>query len=182
MIEESPGVRKSLLDALADGRPEQLESAGVQYQVFPLRRATRVRATSALVAVRRTEKALAISDERAWPELARAMVEALRSTFGDRLSWPAPRGGFFLWATLPDQVDADRLLPRAVEHGVIYVAGEAFFVNGSGRNLVRLSFSAPPPERIREGVRRFGAAVAAELEELTSAPAGGSAPPRRAIP
>jgi 2-aminoadipate transaminase len=110
------------------------------------------------------------------------MVEALRSTFGDRLSWPPPRGGFFLWATLPDQIDADRLLPRAVEHGVVYVAGEAFFVNGSGKNLVRLSFSAPPPERIREGVRRFGAAVAEEREALTSGEAAGAAPVRPATP
>jgi len=77
MIEESPVVRQSLLAALADGRPEQLDDAGVQYQVFPLRRAARVRQASALVAVRRTERALeSVEDERAWPELARAIVEA----------------------------------------------------------------------------------------------------------
>jgi 2-aminoadipate transaminase len=108
------------------------------------------------------------------------MVEALRSAFGERLSWPDPRGGFFLWATLPDRIDADRLIPRAVNHGVIYVAGEAFFVNGSGKNLVRLSFSAPSSDRIREGVRRFGAAVAEELDALASeaAPETLEAPPR----
>ena len=110
------------------------------------------------------------------------MVEALQARFGSRLSWPPPRGGFFLWATLPEHVDADRLLARAIDHGVIYVAGAAFFVDGSGRNLVRLSFSAPPPERIREGVNRLGAALAEELEALTSAGAPGSAPPRRAKP
>jgi len=110
------------------------------------------------------------------------MVEALQARFGSRLSWPPPRGGFFLWATLPEHVDADRLLARAIDHGVIYVAGAAFFVDGSGRNLVRLSFSAPPPEQIREGVNRFGAALAEELEALTSAGAPGSAPPRRAKP
>ena len=77
MIEESPVVRQSLLSALADGRPEQLGEAGVQYQVFPLRRAARVRQASALVAVRRTERTLeSTDDQRAWPELARAIVEA----------------------------------------------------------------------------------------------------------
>src|SRR5688572_21024767 len=90
------------------------------------------------------------------------MIEALHSAFGDELSWPPPRGGFFLWATLPPGVDADRLVPRAIEHGVIYVAGEAFFVNGAGQNLVRLSFSSPPPDRIREGVTRLAAAVREE--------------------
>ncbi len=44
------------------------------------------------------------------------------------------------------------MIARAVEHGVVYVAGEAFFVNGSGTQLLRLSFSAPSPERIEEGV------------------------------
>src|SRR4051812_24889011 len=72
MIEELPAVRQSLLDALADGRPEQLDDAGVQYQVFPLRRTARVRQASALVAVRRTERGVeTMHDERAWPELAR---------------------------------------------------------------------------------------------------------------
>src|SRR3954468_20735299 len=77
MIEESPGIRQSLLNALADGRPEQLNDDGVHYHVFPLRRAARVRQASALVAVRRTDRSIeAPEDDRAWPELARAIVEA----------------------------------------------------------------------------------------------------------
>jgi 2-aminoadipate transaminase len=96
------------------------------------------------------------------------MVEALHSAFGDGVTWPSPRGGFFLWATMPDGIDAERLVPRAIDHGVIYVAGEAFFVNGSGQNLVRLSFSSPAPERIREGVRRLASAVREELRTTAS--------------
>jgi 2-aminoadipate transaminase len=99
---------------------------------------------------------------RHYQEKRDVMVEALHSAFGDDLSWLPPRGGFFLWATLPPGVDADRLVPRAIDHGVIYVAGEAFFVNGAGQNLVRLSFSSPPPDRIREGVTRLAAAVREE--------------------
>ena len=110
------------------------------------------------------------------------MVEALRSAFGDDVSWPPPRGGFFLWATMPPGVDAERLVPRAIDHGVIYVAGEAFFVNGAGQNLVRLSFSSPPPERIREGVARLAAAVREEQAASVTGRAAGSAPPRRATP
>ena len=88
------------------------------------------------------------------------MVDALAREFGGEVTWPAPRGGFFLWATLPPQIDADALVPRAVEHGVIYVAGEAFFVAGAANSrVIRLSFSAPAPDRIREGVARLKAAV-----------------------
>jgi 2-aminoadipate transaminase len=99
------------------------------------------------------------------------MVEALRHELGSSVTWPAPRGGFFLWATLPAPLDANRLIERAVRHGVVYVAGEAFFVNGDGHNLMRLCFSAPSHDRIREGVSRLAAAVREEIAELTpSAP------------
>ena len=92
------------------------------------------------------------------------MVAALRKEFReDEVSWPAPRGGFFLWATLPAQIDADNMIARSVEGGVIYVAGSAFFVNGGGHNVIRLSFSAPPHEKIKEGVARLAAVVRGEL-------------------
>ncbi len=112
------------------------------------------------------------------------MIEALHAHFGDEMSWPAPRGGFFLWATLSPQLDADAMIPRAVKNGVIYVAGEAFFVDGSGQNLIRLSFSQPSAERIREGVRRLAATVRDELtarrsEALASGAAAPAAPASR---
>ena len=106
------------------------------------------------------------------------MIDALRREFQDQVSWPEPRGGFFLWATMPSRIDADTLIARAVQHGVIYVAGEAFFVNGGGGNIVRLSFSAPSAERIRTGVARLAAAVRAELAASTS-PAGSPRPAAR---
>jgi 2-aminoadipate transaminase len=98
------------------------------------------------------------------------MVAALREELGNELTWPDPRGGFFLWATLPDALDADAMVPRAVEHGVVYVAGDAFFVNGAGRHQIRLSFSAPPPERITEGVRRLAAALREERAQRQAGP------------
>jgi hypothetical protein len=78
MIEQSPVVRQSLLDALAGGRPERLDDdSGLEYQLFPLRRTARIRQASALMAVRRSDSGAAATDEQeAWPELARAIVEA----------------------------------------------------------------------------------------------------------
>jgi len=97
------------------------------------------------------------------------MVEAFRREPENRLTWPEPRGGFFLWATLPDAIDADRLLDRAVRHGVVYVAGSAFFVNQRGGSQIRLSFSAPGHDQIREGVRRLVEAIREELREREQA-------------
>ena len=102
------------------------------------------------------------------------METALRRELGTSVSWPKPTGGFFLWLTLAQGLDADKMIPRAVEHGVIYVAGEAFYVNGEGRNTLRLSFSAPTPERIEAGVARLAATLRAEsAAPATAAAAGG---------
>lgn len=97
------------------------------------------------------------------------MVDALKSAFGNDMTWPEPRGGFFLWATLPRPLDANALLARAVEQGVVYVSGDAFFVNDepSMSHLVRLSFSAPSEDRIREGVARLKRAIDDERASLT---------------
>ena len=87
------------------------------------------------------------------------MEQTLREQFGDRLTRMQPRGGFFLWAKLPDGYDCEALLAKALEQGVIFVIGSAFCVDGSGHDRVRLSFSWPTPENIREGARRLSAAM-----------------------
>ncbi len=86
------------------------------------------------------------------------MSQAIRARLGARLTWSTPKGGFFLWATLPDGCTDTMLLERALQHGVIFVVGSAFHVDGSGHNTIRLSFSAPSPDRIEEGARRLAAA------------------------
>ena len=97
------------------------------------------------------------------------MVAAFRNESDAALTWADPRGGFFLWATLPHELDADRLLDRAVKHGVVYVAGSAFFVNDRGGSQIRLSFSAPGHDQIREGVRRLAEAIREEVREQQQA-------------
>ena len=86
------------------------------------------------------------------------MAGAIGARLGSRLTWPTPKGGFFLWATLPEGCTDTELLERAIQHGVIFVVGSAFHVNGSGHDTIRLSFSAPSPERIEEGARRLAKA------------------------
>lgn len=88
------------------------------------------------------------------------MAQALRSALGSHLTWPTPKGGFFLWATLPEGCTDAELLERALQQGVVFVIGSAFHVDGSGHNTIRLSFSAPSSERIEEGARRLAKAFA----------------------
>ncbi len=91
------------------------------------------------------------------------MEQTLKAGLADLVTWPEPRGGFFLWVALPRQISADDLLPRALDHKVIYVAGSAFFVDGSGRNMLRLSFSLPTVGRIEEGINRLTKLVTEEV-------------------
>jgi 2-aminoadipate transaminase len=100
---------------------------------------------------------------RFYQEKRSAMERAFRRELGDLITWMEPRGGFFLWASLPEHMSADDLLPRAIEQRVIYVVGSAFFVDGTGQHTLRLSFSLPSVERIDEGVRRLGRVVQEEL-------------------
>jgi len=83
------------------------------------------------------------------------MEKAIREHIGTRLTWPRPKGGFFIWVTLPDGLSDTDLLARALQHGVVFVIGSAFHVDGTGHDTIRLSFSAPTPDRIEEGIRRL---------------------------
>jgi len=92
------------------------------------------------------------------------MRQALDAELAGVLRWSPPRGGFFLWATVPSGLDADRLLMRAIQERVNYVAGKAFFVDGSGADTLRLCFSQATDEQIVEGVRRLARAIRNEME------------------
>jgi DNA-binding transcriptional MocR family regulator len=87
------------------------------------------------------------------------MEQALRRELPGLVTWPEPKGGFFLWASFGEPIDTDALLPHAVEHNVVFVPGSAFFVEGRGSKFARLSFSWPTPERIEIGVRRLAETV-----------------------
>jgi len=94
-----------------------------------------------------------------------AMLESLSAQL-PQATWTHPDGGFYVWLTLPDGVNAKAMLPRAVTERVAYVPGTAFFADGTGHQHVRLSYCYPDPDRIREGVRRFAGVVQTELELL----------------
>jgi 2-aminoadipate transaminase len=100
------------------------------------------------------------------PELRRlyrakrdTMEQALADRLHGQLSWHAPKGGFFLWATLPVGVDDETLLAQAIEERVVFVPGNPFFVDGGRHRQIRLSFSAPSMERIQEGAGRLATAM-----------------------
>jgi 2-aminoadipate transaminase len=113
-----------------------------------------------------------------------AMLQALDHYLPD-LTWTTPTGGFYVWLTLPENLDSKSMLPRAVKELVAYTPGTAFYANGGGRNKVRLAFCYPTPDFIREGVRRLSSVINGELELLTTfsqtAPLRSGRPEKNAI-
>ena len=95
----------------------------------------------------------------------RAMLDALDEYFPPEAVWTRPEGGFFVWVTLPQYVDANSMLAEALDHGVIYAPGDSFFPDGKrGRNSMRLNFSYESPENIEEAIRRLSEVIEDRLE------------------
>lgn len=116
---------------------------------------------------------------KTFQELYRERRDTLLTSLADYMpagtEWTVPGGGLFVWATLPAGLDAKAMLPRAINARVAYVPGTGFYADGSGHQHLRLNFSFPPSERIREGVRRLAGVIDEELELRTTfgARAGG---------
>lgn len=91
-----------------------------------------------------------------------AMLEALaREMAGLDVHWNRPAGGMFLWARLPAGMDAVQLLPHAVDKGVAFVPGAAFYAEQPASQTLRLSFVTSSVEQIQTGV----AALAQTIRE-----------------
>jgi 2-aminoadipate transaminase len=93
-----------------------------------------------------------------------ACLEALNASFPAGSSWTVPSGGFYVWVTLPEGIDAKAMLPRAIQGRVAYVPGTGFYSDGQGTRNLRLAYSLPEPDRIREGIRRLAGVLAEEVD------------------
>jgi 2-aminoadipate transaminase len=87
------------------------------------------------------------------------MLDALAEFFPPEATWTRPRGGLFIWVTLPEFIDTTDLLARALRENVAFVPGEAAYLDGRGRSSMRLNFSGSGEDAIREGIRRIGEVV-----------------------
>jgi 2-aminoadipate transaminase len=96
------------------------------------------------------------------------MLEALSAFFPQEATWTRPKGGLFLWVTLPEGVDCEKLFRAALLQNVAFVPGDSFFARNGHTPAahMRLNFSNAQPEQIREGIRRLSIAVKTQLERL----------------
>ena len=91
------------------------------------------------------------------------MLDQLERHFPEGVRWNRPQGGFFVWVRLPEEIDAADLLTEAIDRKVVFVAGSAFFVDGSGQNTLRLSYSQATETEIKGAVAELGKLITHRL-------------------
>ena len=97
---------------------------------------------------------------------ADAMADALGDKLHANVRFERAQGGMFLWVECTTAVDAGRLFTAAVEEGVLFVPGAAFYSGIPGRVSMRLSFAAPNVSEIREGAARLSRAFASASSSI----------------
>ncbi len=104
------------------------------------------------------------------------MLAEIKKHFPDNVKWTLPKGGMFIWISLPKSIDTRLMFQKAIAKKVAYVVGEAFYPEGGNYNSMRLNFSYCDDDSIREGIKRLGEVIRDELkatyEEETYVPEG----------
>ncbi len=93
------------------------------------------------------------------------MLEALDDEMSDS-TWSRPEGGMFLWVKLNRDMDASKMLKRAINNRVAYVTGSAFYHNNPEMNTMRLNFTYSSDEDLKEGVKRLAKTIKEEKQSL----------------
>jgi 2-aminoadipate transaminase len=110
------------------------------------------------------------------------LLDALAEHLPPEAEWTRPRGGLFIWATLPDYIDTTDLLARALREHVAFVPGRAAYLDGRGGSSMRLNFSGVGEDDLREGVRRIGKVVSEQVRLYSTLTGAEPAPARRPAP
>ena len=89
-----------------------------------------------------------------------AMLAALGRELGPTgAEWTQPVGGMFVWVRLPERLNAQALLPKAVDAGMAFVPGAPFYAGEPDARALRLSFVTSTPEQIDKGMAALGRVV-----------------------
>jgi len=87
------------------------------------------------------------------------MINELKSLLPDYVTFEEPRGGFYTWLHLPEHTDANLILKKAIEKGVVFVTGKTFDPDGKKNNCMRVSFCNTDEATISKGVPLIVAAI-----------------------
>jgi 2-aminoadipate transaminase len=92
-----------------------------------------------------------------------AMATSLQRHFPAEVSWIKPEGGLCFWIKLPAPLRSGDLYLKAIERGVAFTPGRAFFPQQSTQSYMRLSFAAHAPDIIERGIATLGEVLHEQL-------------------
>lgn len=105
-----------------------------------------------------------------------AMAAAIRRHCGRLLDFDLCEGGLYLWGRMGVPASPAELLRRSAALGITFVPGDAFYAQGAGSHEIRLCFATHEEERLAEGIRRLGRALAS-LSSAAPAPSAAAGRP-----
>lgn len=91
-----------------------------------------------------------------YKEQCQTMIKSMETYFPQDISFTRPKGGMFIWATLPKGQSAKALFDKAILEKVAFVPGDPFYTDGRVANTMRLNYTNASKEVIEEGIRRIG--------------------------
>jgi 2-aminoadipate transaminase len=100
-----------------------------------------------------------------------AMVAALRRELPDA-AFDVPQGGYYVWVTLPDGVDGDRVARLALDGGVTVLPGSKFFASSDvphPKNHLRIAYSHATADEVDTGIRVLATAYRAATADRAAA-------------
>ena len=92
---------------------------------------------------------------------AACMSDALRRYLPEYVRWSEPKGGFYIWLTLPEGADATEILKRSIAGGAVFVTGSTFDPEGTRNNTMRISYCNNRPDEIERGIPIVAEAIRA---------------------
>ncbi|XP_033762423.1 uncharacterized protein YER152C-like isoform X2 [Pecten maximus] len=98
------------------------------------------------------------------------MCDALQKYLPNGCTFKRPEGGFFVWVTMPKEVDASILQASAnKKYHVDFVDGEKTSVTRGYKNSIRLSISYNDTHQIEQGVQNLAKAIQTYMNSLKEA-------------
>lgn len=99
----------------------------------------------------------------AYAKRAYIMLDSLKKYMPEAVSWTVPKGGFYIWVTLPEGMDATAVFNTAFENGAAFVIGSAFDPQGTKNDCLRLAFSSTPENQIEQGIKIIAEAIKKQM-------------------
>jgi len=99
-----------------------------------------------------------------YEERKNRLQKSLKRYMPKEISWNEPKGGFYIWLRLPEQISSTEIFEESVKKGVVFVTGRTFDPHSKKDDRLRLSFSNMPKDMIEKGVEILSESIIAVID------------------